>query len=160
MRVGIISDTHGQVDFTRPAVRMLESLDVERLLHCGDIGSPEVVELLAPWPTDYVFGNCDVEQRLLRTAIERAGHVCHGEFADLTIEGVRIALLHSHDRRLFAASIGSGRYDTICYGHTHVAAIEKRGETLLVNPGAVYRANPHSIAVLELPENSATIVNL
>lgn len=160
MRVGIISDTHGQVDFTRPAVRMLESLDVERLLHCGDIGSPEVVELLAPWPTDYVFGNCDVEQRLLRTAIERAGHVCHGEFADLTIEGVRIALLHSHDRRLFAASIGSGRYDTICYGHTHVAAIEKRGETLLVNPGAVYRANPHSIAVLELPENTATIVNL
>lgn len=160
MRVGIISDTHGQVDFTRPAVRMLESLDVERLLHCGDIGSPEVVELLAPWPTDYVFGNCDVEQRLLRTAIERAGHVCHGEFADLTIEGVRIALLHSHDRRLFAASIGSGRYDTICYGHTHVAAIEKRGETLLVNPGAVYRANPHSIAVLELPENKATIVNL
>lgn len=46
MRVGIISDTHGQVDFTRPAVRMLESLDVERLFHCGDIGSPEVVELL------------------------------------------------------------------------------------------------------------------
>lgn len=160
MRVGIISDTHGQVDFTRPAVRMLESLDVERLFHCGDIGTPEVVELLSRWPTDYVFGNCDVEQRLLRTAIERSGQVCHGDFADLTIEGVRIALLHSHDRRLFAASIGSGRYDTICYGHTHVAAIEKRGETLLVNPGAIYRANPHSVAVLELPENKATIVNL
>jgi len=160
MRVGIISDTHGQVDFTRPAVRMLESLDVERLLHCGDIGSPEVVELLSRWPTDFVFGNCDVEQRLLRTAIERAGHVCHGEFANLTIEGVRIALLHSHDRRLFAASIGSGRYDTVCYGHTHIAAVEKRGDTLLVNPGAVYRANPHSIAILELPENKATIVEL
>lgn len=160
MRVGIISDTHGQVDFTRQAVRMLESLGVERLFHCGDIGTPEVVELLARWPTDYVFGNCDVEQRLLRTAIERAGQVCHGDFADLTIEGVRIALLHSHDRRLFAASIGSGRYNTICYGHTHVAAIEQRGETLLVNPGAVYRANPHSIALLELPENKATIVNL
>jgi uncharacterized protein len=160
MRVGIISDTHGQVDFTRPAVRMLESLDVERLLHCGDIGSPEVVELFSRWPTDFVFGNCDVEQRSLRTAIERAGHVCHGEFANLTIEGVRIALLHSHDRRLFAASIGSGRYDTVCYGHTHIAAVEKRGDTLLVNPGAVYRANPHSIAILELPENKATIVEL
>ena len=48
MRVGIISDTHGQVDFTRPAVRMFESLDVERVFHCGDIGSPEVVELFAP----------------------------------------------------------------------------------------------------------------
>lgn len=97
---------------------------------------------------------------MLRTEIERAGHVCHGEFANLTIEGVRIAPLHSHDRRLFAASIGSGRYDTVCYGHTHIAAVEMRGDTLLVNPGAIYRANPHSIAVLELPENKATIVNL
>jgi putative phosphoesterase len=160
MRVGIISDTHGQVDFTRPAVRMFESLDVERVFHCGDIGSAEVVELFARWPTDFVFGNCDTEQRSLRSVIERAGQICHGEFADLEIEGIRIALLHSHDRRLFAASIGSGRYGTICYGHTHVAAIEKRGDTLLVNPGAIYRANPHSVAILELPENTATIVEL
>lgn len=160
MRVGIISDTHGQVDFTRPAVRMFESLDVERVFHCGDIGSPEVVELFARWPTDFVFGNCDTEQRALRSVIERAGQVCHGEFADLEIEGIRIALLHSHDRRLFAASIGSGRYGTICYGHTHVAAVEKRGDTLLVNPGAIYRANPHSVAILDLPENTATIIEL
>ena len=160
MRVGIISDTHGQVDFTRPAVRMLESLEVDRILHCGDIGSAEVVEMFTRWPTDFVFGNCDVDQRVLRSVIERAGLACHGEFADLEIEGVRIALLHSHDRRLFSASIGSGRYNTICYGHSHVAAVERRGETLLVNPGAVYRANPHSVAVLELPENKATIVEL
>ena len=160
MRVGIISDTHGQVDFTRPAVRMFESLDVERVLHCGDIGSPEVVELFAPWPTDFVFGNCDTDHRSLRSAIVRAGKVCHGEFGDLEIEGVRIALLHSHDRRLFLASIGSGRYGAVCYGHTHVAAIEQRGDTLLVNPGAIYRANPHSVAVLELPQTTATIVEL
>jgi uncharacterized protein len=160
MRVGIISDTHGQVDFTRPAVRMFESLDVDRVFHCGDIGSSEVVELFARWPTDFVFGNCDTEQRALRSAIERAGKVCHGEFADLELEGVRIALLHSHDRRLFSASIGSARYGVICYGHTHVAAVEQRGDTLLVNPGAIYRANPHSVAVLDLPENTATIVEL
>jgi putative phosphoesterase len=160
VRVGIISDTHGQVDFTRPAVRMFESLEVDRVFHCGDIGSPEVVELFTRWPTDFVFGNCDAEKRVLRSVIERAGLTCHGEFADLEIEGVRIALVHSHDRRLFSASIGSGRYNTICYGHTHVAAVEKRGETLLVNPGAVYRATPHSVAILDLPENKATIIEL
>jgi len=160
MRVGIISDTHGHLEFTRPAVRMFESLDVERVLHCGDIGSPAVVDLFARWPTDFVFGNSDTEQRALRSAIEQAGQTCHGEMGQLEIEGVRIALLHSHDRRLFSASVGSGRYATICYGHTHVASIERQGETLLVNPGAIYRANPHSIAVLELPQNTATIVNL
>jgi len=31
---------------------------------------------------------------------------------------------------------------------------------LLVNPGAIYRANPHSVAVLDLPAVKATIVEL
>jgi uncharacterized protein len=160
MRVGIISDTHGQVEATRPALAIFESFEVERVFHCGDIGSSAIVELFERWPTDFVFGNCDTEPRKLRSMISRAGQTCHGEFGDLEIEGLRIALLHSHDRRLFSASIGSGRYDTICYGHTHVASVERRGETLLVNPGAVYRARPRSVAVLELPQNEATIIKL
>jgi len=160
MRVGVISDTHGHVELARPAVRMFQSLNVERVLHCGDIGSEDVVELFASWPTDFVFGNCDTDHRRLRTAIEKAGQTCHGEFGDLTLEGVRIALIHSHERRLFVASVGSGRYEVVCYGHTHVASIERRGDTLLVNPGAIYRARPHSVAVLDLPQKTATIVEL
>ncbi len=35
MRLGILSDTHGQIALTRNAIRMLESLDVETVLHCG-----------------------------------------------------------------------------------------------------------------------------
>jgi uncharacterized protein len=160
MRVGIVSDTHGHVGLTRPAVRMFESLEVERILHCGDIGSAEIVDLFAAWPMDYVFGNCDTDQRPLRAAIEDAGQTCHGEFGDFEIEGARIALVHSHDRRRFVAAVGSGRYDIVCYGHTHVAEIEHRGETLTINPGAIYRASPHSIALLELPERKAMIVGL
>jgi hypothetical protein len=160
MRVGIISDTHGQVEQTRTAVRMFESLGVQRVLHCGDIGSAEVVEQFALWPTDFVFGNTDTDHKTLRAAIERAGQTCHGEFGDLTIEGVRIALVHSHEPRRFAASVGSGRYQVVCYGHTHTASIEHRGDTLVINPGAVYRATPHSVAVLELPALEATIVEV
>lgn len=159
-RVGIISDTHGHAELTRPAVRMLKSLEVEVVLHCGDIGSVEVVELFADWPTHFVFGNCDWDQQELEYAIERAGQTCHGQFGDLELDGVRIALVHSHDRRRFRQCIDSGDWQVVCYGHTHVAVVERRGDTLLVNPGAIYRANPHSVAVLELPECQATIVKL
>ena len=160
MRVGIVSDTHGHVEHTRPAIRMFESLEVDRVIHCGDIGSPDVVELFAKWPTDYVFGNCDSDQKPLRAAIERAGQTCHGEFGEFELEGVSFALIHSHEPRRFAAAVGSGRYQVVCYGHTHVALIEERGETLTINPGAVYRANPHTVAVLELPERKAMIIGL
>jgi len=160
MRLGIISDTHGHVDLSRPAVRMLESLEVDAVLHCGDIGSIAVVELFAAWPTHFVFGNCDDGSEAFATAIRRAGQTCHGMFGDLEFEGVRVALLHSHDRQRFRQAIDSGDYGLVCYGHTHVAAIDRHGDTLVVNPGAIYRADPHSIAVVEMPAVEATIVEL
>jgi putative phosphoesterase len=160
VRLGIVSDTHGHVELTRPAVRMFESLDVETVFHCGDIGSMAVVELFAKWPTHFVFGNCDTETDEFAAAIRRAGQTCHGLFGDLTFEGVRVALLHSHDGRRFRQTIQSGEYRLVCYGHTHLAVIERRGETVVLNPGAIYRANPHSVAVVDLPAVEATIVKL
>ena len=160
MRLGVVSDSHGHVELTRPAVRMLESLDVERVLHCGDIGTAEVVEQFANWPTDFVFGNCEGHRVELAEAIEAAGQTCHGMFGDLEIEGCRIALLHSHDRKKFLEVTQNGSYDLVCYGHTHEALIERHEGTLIVNPGAIYRANPHSIAIVELPALEAVIVNL
>lgn len=160
MRLGIVSDSHGHVELTRPAIRMLESLDVDRVVHCGDIGSAAVVELFAAWPTDFVFGNCDADRAELQRAIVAAGQTCHGAFGELHLAGKRIALLHSDDSRRFRLALHSGDWDLVCYGHTHVAAIDQYGPTLAINPGALYRAEPHSLAVVELPTMQATIVPL
>lgn len=160
MRLGIISDTHGHVDLTRPAIRMFESLEVETVLHCGDIGSIAVVELFANWPTHFVFGNCDDDTTNFATAIEKAGQKCHGMFGELEFEGVKTALLHSHERNRFREAIDGGKYNLVCYGHTHVAAIDRRGGTTVLNPGAIYRASPHSIAVVDLPTVEASIIEL
>lgn len=157
MRIGVVSDTHGHVEHTRAAVRMLESLEVEAVLHCGDIGTPEVIELFAPWPTHFVFGNCDYEKGKLRQAIAAAGQTCHEEFGDLTLGETLIALLHSHDERKFESAIHGGKYTLVCYGHTHVAKIETVGKMVVLNPGALYRANPHSLAVVELAAGTPPI---
>lgn len=160
MRLGVISDTHGHVELTRPAVRMLESLEVDAVLHCGDIGSIAVVELFAKWPTHFVFGNCDEHTDAFAAAIERAGQTCHGMFGELDFDGIKVALLHSHERNRFRDAIDSGHYRLVCYGHTHVAAIDRHGETVVLNPGAIYRASPHSIAVVDLPAVEASIIEL
>lgn len=160
MRLGIVSDSHGHVQLTRPAITMLESLEVDRVLHCGDVGSTEIAPMFAAWPTDFVFGNCDYNHAELRDSIQAAGHTCHGEFGELEIEGCRIALLHSHDQRRFQQVTTSDEYDLVCYGHTHIAAIEEQGTTMILNPGALYRANPHSLAVIDLPARQASIISL
>jgi putative phosphoesterase len=139
---------------------MLESLGVEAVLHCGDIGSLAVVELFAQWPTHFVFGNCDTDLDRFADAIGKLGQHCHGVFGDLEFAGVRVALLHSHDGRRFRQVIDRGEYGLVCYGHTHVAAIDRRGDTVVLNPGAIYRAIPHSVAVVDLPAVDASIVTL
>jgi uncharacterized protein len=158
MRIGVISDTHGHTTNTLAAVRMLELLDVEAVLHAGDIGSPTIPKLLAAWPTHFVLGNCDHDGDELRAAIEQAGLTCHGRFGDFALDGRRIALMHSDDAGLFRRVCTSGEYDLVCYGHTHSAEQHREGKTLILNPGALYRANPHSLAIVELEPLEATIV--
>lgn len=150
MRLGIVSDTHGHLESARAAVRVLNSEQVDAVLHCGDIGSPEVVALFAAWPTHFVFGNVDYDEGELSQAIEAAGQTCHGRFGALELAGRKIALLHSDDRELFEQTIESGEWDLLCYGHTHIPEQHKAGRTLVLNPGALYRAKPKTLAIVDL----------
>jgi len=160
MRIGVVSDTHGQVAFTRQAVAMLESCEVEQVIHCGDIGSVEIVKQFARWPTHFVFGNVDDNRAELRQAMAAVRHICHERQGELELEGRRIAFLHGDDTRLLGDLVTSGHYDLVCHGHTHVAQHVLYGSTHVLNPGALYRAAFHSLALLELPELEVTLVKL
>ncbi|MCA9258890.1 MAG: YfcE family phosphodiesterase [Planctomycetales bacterium] len=160
MRLGIVSDTHGRLESTRQAIVMLESLDVDEVLHCGDVGCVEVMDLFRRWPCHFVAGNCDYDHSLLRLGAEALGMHWHGEFGELERAGKRIALLHSHDQQRFRDVVTSGAWDLVCYGHTHVAASDQHGPTLVLNPGALHRANPYSLAIVDLPELTAHHVTL
>lgn len=160
MRIGVISDTHGHVANTLAAVRMLESLEVEQVLHCGDIGTPTIPGLFTAWPTHFVFGNCDHETQELEEAIAVAGLACHGRPARIELAARKVAILHSDDARLFRETILGGRFDLVCYGHTHIAKSHREGRTLVLNPGALYRANPHTLAVVDLRTMEAEIIRV
>lgn len=160
MLLGIVSDTHGHLENARAAVRMLESLEVQQVIHCGDIGSPDIPHLFSAWPTHFVFGNVDYDEADLRTAIRRAKLTCHDRFGELELAGRKIAFLHSDDGKRFHQTIESGRYDLVCYGHTHIARIERIGPTLVLNPGALYRARPHTLAIVNLPSLEAHTVTV
>ncbi len=160
LRLAVVSDTHGHVGYCLDAVRMLEALDVQAVIHCGDIGSVDIVSLFKQWPTHFVFGNCDYDRDTLREAIAAAGQTCHEALGTLQIEGRRVAFLHSDDAATFAHACRSGEYDLVCYGHTHEARQQLVGRTLVLNPGALYRANPHSIALVDFPSLKVTEIAL
>lgn len=151
MRLAVLSDTHGNLAHVRAAVGVLRGLPIDRLLHCGDVGSPDVIDLLAPWPVHWVAGNVDDDEgELARTAALYPGHVWHGRLADLELAGRRIALLHGDDFRNLELLIRGQQHDVICHGHTHVVRQEQIGRTLVLNPGALHRAARHTLAELDL----------
>jgi putative phosphoesterase len=150
MLIGVISDTHGDIHAAQAAVRMLESLEVALVIHCGDIGSESTVQQFHRLPTHFVLGNVD-DHSVLPEVIERSGQTCHGRLGSLELEGKRIAFLHGHDGRLLQRTIESGAWDLVCHGHTHRAEVATRGPTIVLNPGALARTARPSLAAVRLP---------
>ena len=159
MLLAILSDTHGHVPYTLEAIREIERRDPALVLHCGDVGSAEIVSLLIGRPARFVFGNVD-EPSILRFAIREAGLICDEEFGEVELAGRRVAFLHGHDEHRLRETIRGGDYDLVCHGHTHKQRWETVGGTRVLNPGAIVRATPHSLAFVSLPELEVEFVEL
>jgi uncharacterized protein len=158
MKIGVISDTHGDIDSTRQALEILDRFRVGMTLHCGDVG-PDVIPLLSGRRVHFVAGNMDNPDDL-REAIIQPEHTLHEGLGTLEIEGRRVAFLHGHDVGLLHHTIDSGHWDLVCHGHTHVSSSGREGSTLVVNPGALSRTRFPSIAVIDLPSLEVTEVPL
>lgn len=149
MKIGLLSDTHGDAARTIRAASLLKSHGVEAVIHCGDIGSQRVLTELAgafeppKIPVYAVDGNVDCED------YTGAGIELCGEFADLTLGGKRIAIAHGHDALRLHQAIASGNFDYVFTGHTHAREDRHEGRTRIINPGAVHRAAIPGVAVLD-----------
>src|SRR5262249_11065388 len=141
MKVGIISDTHNQVERLVRALALLRSAGANTMIHCGDIEDPIAVAPFAGFDAHFVFGNCDWDQANLTSAMGEIGATLHGRFGHLEIEGVKLAFLHGDDTRLLHDVIASEAYAFVFHGHTHVAGERQVGPTRVINPGALHRVS-------------------
>ncbi|MBL8265547.1 metallophosphoesterase family protein [Steroidobacter sp.] len=120
--IGVVSDTHGLL---RPeALKHLS--DVERIIHAGDIGSPNVLEKLQTLaPVSAVRGNNDkgswaeaIPESLLFEIRGHSIHVLH-ELAKI-------------DMSPSAAGVA-----VVISGHSHKPEVEERDGVLFLNPGSL-----------------------
>lgn len=159
MRLGILSDTHDQVERTRTAVDLLARAGADVLIHCGDITIPDVVYELSGRPSYFVFGNCDEELDLLRGAIGTIGGTCLERGGLVELGGVRVAVTHGHQGKE-RDRLEAEAPDYFFSGHTHHAEDIRRGATRFINPGALHRATTWTVALLHLPEGKLEILRV
>jgi putative phosphoesterase len=144
MRLGIISDTHGQL---RPNVFDV-FVKVDRILHSGDVGKPEIlIDLEAIAPVTAVYGNTDGPA--LRSRLPQV--------AAVQLDGFEIVVTHGDQfgsptpDALVAAFPDA---EIIVYGHTHKPLLQLVNRTVTVmNPGAAGPARfdlQPSVGIMEL----------
>jgi putative phosphoesterase len=139
---------------------------VERLIHCGDITTADIVALFKGWQVIFTLGNLDGDA-------EDRGELTFavGQFVapdalrfDFTaeIEGARIAACHGHDHACLSDFIHGGRYDYVFHGHTHRRRDERFGVARVINPGALggTRYESRSACVLDLPRGEVEFIDL
>jgi putative phosphoesterase len=159
MRIGILSDTHDQVERTTLAVDLLAAEGVEILIHCGDLTGPDVVEACRRLTTYYVFGNNDFDEDALRQAIGDHDGTCLERMGEIEIRGRRIAVTHGDSDARLRRLAGAGP-DYLLSGHTHRPADLRRGRTRWINPGALHRAAAWTVATLDLERDTLRILTL
>lgn len=137
MQLGIVSDTHDNLDHVQHAVSLFKLEGVDHVIHCGDIIAPFSA---TPFNTDAfafsaVRGNNDGEWALGNVVDDFGTYL--GQCGELTLDGVAIAVYHGTNRVLREALADSGTYDYVFHGHTHERTIASHGDTLRVNPGGL-----------------------
>jgi putative phosphoesterase len=135
MELGIVSDTHDNLDVVEAAVDLFSGR-VDAVCHCGDVVAPFSA---TPFDADFDFyavrGNNDGEWAL-EAVIDDFGTYC-GEFGALEFDGADVALSHGTSLAVVDALVESGSYDYVLHGHTHERVHEGRDGTVRLNPGGI-----------------------
>jgi putative phosphoesterase len=165
MLIGLISDTHDNLPAVEKAVRRLNEEKVDLVLHAGDYVAPFVIPKFKVLNAKLigVFGNNDGDHELLKKRFSECENCeIRGSFAEIDVDGFKIALLHGDEEELLNALINCEYFDAIIHGHVHAIGVRRKGKTLIVNPGEVcgYLSGKSTIAILDTVKREARIIEL
>jgi uncharacterized protein len=147
MRILVVSDTHGSPELLLSAVQHAGKTDM--LLFLGD-GLRDVAALEGSYEGEVwkVRGNCDYMP-----------YDYYEHF--LPLNGASIFMAHGHlydVKTTLNRMLAKGRElkaDVLCFGHTHVPILDKRGNITLLNPGSL--RNTKTYGLIELKDGKAEI---
>lgn len=159
-RMGVIADTHGDIEAWESATRLWGPVDL--VVHAGDVlkawksrpipwrgGKKALAEILNSSKTPILItrGNCDEEEdeSLLKWPVAEP-------FLFLWWQGRLILAGHGTDFSEIREKALACGADLVITGHTHVGSLVREGKTIFLNPGSAslpMGRDPASIALLD-----------
>lgn len=143
LKVAVFSDTHGNPDNMRKAIRECDPVAV---IHCGDgVRDAASMEREFPGlPVYSVLGNCDFTRDVpLARTVEIGGvriYIVHGHSLGVKYEGL--------DRVGYAAREAGA--SVAFFGHTHTPVCRILGNITIINPGSAGYGFDTTWGILEI----------
>ena len=131
MKIGVLSDTHDNLDNLLTVLETFRDRDIETVIHCGDLTDFSMISHFSGFRLIYLIGNMDQATGTIKKRVENlrednfAGLVFQGK-----LDGIMVAATHSHIEGKVMALVQEKRFDWIFHGHTH----QWRDETIRGTP--------------------------
>lgn len=163
MKIGVISDTHGDLQAWQQALAG-PFKDVDLILHAGDVlyhgprnplldgyGPADLAEAInaCEVPIMIAQGNCDseVDQMVLDIKIQNPYVI-----TDQPQGRILVTHGHRYNSEQIDGLIVHHKIDIWISGHTHIPILEKQGDVIFLNPGSC------SLPKGEKPRRSVAII--
>jgi uncharacterized protein len=170
MIIGVMSDTHDDVNSVDASFELFRENNIDLLIHCGDWKSESTYCYIINKayknniPLYGVLGNRDsfdcIEFNFSpQVKIEK-------EFLEFDVDGVLYGVYHGHQKNFLKKCIDCQKYKAIFTGHTHAPELKMVGEITVINPGSTTFSIPRqrdfigTIALYNTKENNVTILEL
>jgi putative phosphoesterase len=164
MKIGIISDSHGNSQRLRSAISLMVHRQVKVIVHCGDVGSLDCVSVLgsAPATVYMVAGNVDRNISQLEITARNCNIHFAWEVATVPIENDQyLAATHGDDEGVLGGLVLGQQFPYICHGHSHRLRDDRVGCARVINPGALHRSGGRpTVAVLDTVADHLDILDV
>ncbi|MCD6243623.1 MAG: metallophosphoesterase [Candidatus Korarchaeota archaeon] len=166
--VGVISDTHDDIDSLERAVELFQRFGVDEIIHLGDLVSPFTLKpiISSGIPFRILRGNNDAEALLVTTVLENGG-IYYTAPVELELGGLKSLMFHGFGSKELTKKVAlrmaeSSEYELILYGHTHELHLEEINGSLIFNPGesSGKLTGRRTVAILDTIEKEVEIIDL
>jgi putative phosphoesterase len=134
MRIGVVSDSHGEIDYLRKATLLLiNKHNVEAIVHLGDnyedtsiFENLDVKIIKVPGVFSDYYQDKDIQNRIIEIFNDRKTLITHTECC------------HENDLPgdlIPEEFVSKKSVDVILYGHSHIPRIEQKHDIIYINPG-------------------------
>jgi uncharacterized protein len=120
MKIGIISDTHDDIENVQKAIEMFNIERVQYVIHAGDYIFPGIVKEFEKLNSKLigVLGNNDGEKvHLLKNFLDIGGDL-KGELAEIELDGLTFGVYHGTSK-IKEQLVNNGKHNILICGHTH-----------------------------------------